>query len=67
MQSQALNLSSLPKEYQDLVEVDKAAAYAVWKERKGVLVKADEDIKLVDEKNHGQFVAGLLKYRAIKG
>jgi len=66
MGNQVLNLSALPKEEQDLVEVDKAAAYAVWKERKGDLLKAEEDIKSVDEQYRAQFLAGLTKYRAIK-
>ncbi len=66
MGNQVLNLSALPKEEQDLIEVDKAAAYAVWKERKGDLLKAEEDIKSVDEQYHAQFLSGLTKYRAIK-
>lgn len=66
MGNQVLNLSALPKEEQDLIEVDKAAAYAVWKERKGDLLKAEEDIKSVDERYHPQLLAGLTKYRAIK-
>lgn len=66
MGNQVLNLSALPKEEQDLIEVDKAAAYAVWKERKGDLLKAEEDIKSVDEQYHAKFLAGLTKYRAIK-
>jgi len=57
----------MSKEDQDVIEVDKAAAYAVWKERKGDLAKAEEDIKSVADKYHGQFLAGLTKYRAIKG
>lgn len=67
MQDQVFNLSALPKEAQDLIEVEKAAAYAVWKERTGALAKAEEDIKSVDDKYHSQFVAGLTKYRAVKG
>lgn len=67
MQNQVFNLSALPKDEQELMEVDKAAAYAVWKERKGDLSKAEEDIKTVDERYHPQFLAGLTKYRAIKG
>lgn len=66
MGNQVLNLSALPKEEQDLIEVDKAAAYAVWKERKGDLLKAEEDIKSVDEQYQAQFLAGLTKYRPIK-
>lgn len=66
MQNRVFNLSALPKEEQELIEVDKAAAYAVWKERKGDLLKAEEDIKSVDEQYHAQFLAGLTKYRAIK-
>ncbi|MGL5307065.1 MAG: DUF3283 family protein [Aeromonas veronii] len=31
------NLCALPKEQQERVEVEKAAAYAVWKERNGQL------------------------------
>ena len=30
------------------------------------LLKAEEDIKSVDEQYHAQFLAGLTKYRAIK-
>lgn len=67
MQNRVFNLSALPKEEADLIEVDKAAAYAVWKERKGDLAKAEEDIKLVDDKYHTQFLDGLTKYRAAKG
>ena len=66
MQNRVFNLSALPKEEQELIEVDKAGAYAVWKERKGDLPKAEEDIKTVEEKYHAQFLAGLTKYRAIK-
>jgi DNA polymerase III subunit theta len=67
MQNRVFNLSALSKEGSDLIEVDKAAAYAVWKERKGDLAKAEEDIKSVDDKYRAQFLAGLTKYRAIKG
>ena len=59
MQNRVFSLSALPKEESVLIEVDKAAAYAVWKERKGDLLKAEEDIKSVDEQYHAQFLAGL--------
>lgn len=37
------NLCSLPKEQQERVEVEKAAAYAVWKERNGHLASAKSE------------------------
>lgn len=37
------NLCALPKEQQERVEVEKAAAYAVWKERNGYLASAESE------------------------
>ncbi len=37
------NLCALPKEQQERVEVEKAAAYAVWKERNGHLASAESE------------------------
>ncbi|MFM5019991.1 DUF3283 family protein [Aeromonas veronii] len=37
------NLCSLPKEQQERVEVEKAAAYAVWKEHNGHLASAKSE------------------------
>ncbi|MFM5120328.1 DUF3283 family protein, partial [Aeromonas veronii] len=34
---------ALPKEQQERVEVEKAAAYAVWKERNGYLASAESE------------------------
>ena len=39
------NLCALPKEQQERVEVEKAAAYAVWKERNGHLASAESEAK----------------------
>lgn len=41
--SMSHNLCSLPKEQQERVEVEKAAAYAVWKERNGHLTSAESE------------------------
>ncbi|RKJ87899.1 DUF3283 family protein [Aeromonas veronii] len=40
------NLCALPKEQQERVEVEKAAAYAVWKERNGHLASAESEASL---------------------
>ncbi|MFZ5381346.1 DUF3283 family protein, partial [Aeromonas hydrophila] len=37
------SLCALPKEQQERVEVEKAAAYAVWKERNGHLASAESE------------------------
>ncbi|WP_367776569.1 DUF3283 family protein [Aeromonas hydrophila] len=37
------NLCALPKEQQERLEVEKAAAYAVWKERNGYLASAESE------------------------
>jgi DNA polymerase-3 subunit theta len=39
----SLNLCTLPQEQQEQVEVEKAAAYAVWKERNGHLANAESE------------------------
>ena len=41
--SMSHNLCALPKEQQERVEVEKAAAYAVWKERNGHLASAESE------------------------
>lgn len=41
--SMSNHLCALPKEQQERVEVEKAAAYAVWKERNGHLASAKSE------------------------
>ncbi|GAA4493532.1 DUF3283 family protein [Pseudaeromonas paramecii] len=59
-----MNLCDLPEEEQALIETDKAAAYAVWKERKGDHAKAEEDLKTIPEPLHATFLDAVKKYRS---
>lgn len=57
------NISSLPVDEQEKIEVDKAASYAVWKERNGHLASAELDVESIDSKWRELFLASIEKYR----
>ena len=57
------NISALPVEEQEKIEVDKAAAYAVWKQRNGDLASAELDVESVDPKWRELFLSSIEKYR----
>ena len=51
----SFNLCTLPKEEQEKVEVEKAAAYAVWKER-------NPEIRLPAESEAGNYMGEMQAY-----
>jgi len=59
----SINLCNLPAEQQELIEVDKAAAYAVWKERNGKLATAELDSSAFSGHQLEAFTQALTKYR----
>ena len=60
----SFNLCDLPREEKALIEVDKAAAYAVWKERNGKLATAELDSSAFTGYQLEVFTKALAKYRA---
>ncbi|WP_440893685.1 DUF3283 family protein [Aeromonas dhakensis] len=60
----SFNLCDLPPEEKALIEVDKAAAYAVWKERNGKLATAELDSSAFTGHQLEVFTKSLVKYRA---
>lgn len=60
----SFNLCDLPREEKALIEVDKAAAYAVWKERNGKLATAELDSSAFTGHQLEVFTKALVKYRA---
>ncbi len=60
----SFNLCDLPPEEKALIEVDKAAAYAVWKERNGKLATAELDSSAFSDHQLEVFTKALVKYRA---
>ncbi|WP_447830029.1 DUF3283 family protein [Aeromonas salmonicida] len=60
----SFNLCDLPPEEKALIEVDKAAAYAVWKERNGKLATAELDSSAFTGQQLEVFTKALVKYRA---
>lgn len=59
----SFNLCDLPREEKALIEVDKAAAYAVWKERNGKLATAELDCSAFTGHQLEVFTKALAKYR----
>ncbi|MDM5066006.1 DUF3283 family protein [Aeromonas salmonicida] len=59
----SFNLCDLPPEEKALIEVDKAAAYAVWKERNGKLATAELDSSAFTGHQLEVFTKALAKYR----
>ncbi len=59
----SLNLCNLPPAEKALIEVDKAAAYAVWKERNGHLATAELDSSPFKGHELEVFTKALAKYR----
>lgn len=59
----SFNLCDLPREEKALIEVDKAAAYAVWKERNGKLATAELDSSAFKSHELEAFTQALAKYR----
>ena len=59
----SFNLCDLPPEEKALIEVDKAAAYAVWKERNGKLATAELDSSSFIGHQLEVFTKALVKYR----
>lgn len=59
----SFNLCDLPPEEKALIEVDKAAAYAVWKERNGKLATAELDSSSFTGHQLEAFTKALAKYR----
>lgn len=57
------NLCDLPPEEKAQIEVDKAAAYAVWKERNGNLATAELDSGAFKGHELEVFTQALAKYR----
>lgn len=60
----SFNLCNLPPAEKALIEVDKAAAYAVWKERNGKLATAELDSSAFKDHELEVFTKALAKYRA---
>lgn len=60
----SFNLCNLPPAEKALIEVDKAAAYAVWKERNGKLATAELDSSSFKDHELEVFTKALAKYRA---
>jgi DNA polymerase III subunit theta len=60
----SFNLCDLLPDDKALIEVDKAAAYAVWKERNGQLAKAEMDGGAFKDHHMEVFIKALAKYRA---
>lgn len=60
----SFNLCNLPPAEKALIEVDKAAAYAVWKERNGHLATAELDSSAFKDHELEVFTKALAKYRA---
>ena len=58
------NLCDLPPDQKELIEVDKAAAYAVGKERNGKLPSAEMDGVAFTGHQLDVFSKALAKYRA---
>jgi len=61
----SFNISSYPVDEQEQIEVDKAAAYAVWKERQGELNSAELDVETINPKWRELFLSGVEKYRKL--
>lgn len=57
------NLCTLPKEQQERGEVEKAAAYAVWKERNGHLATAESESSLHKGELGSYFLEQVGKYK----
>ncbi|HDZ8929243.1 TPA: DUF3283 family protein [Aeromonas dhakensis] len=60
----SFNLCKLPPAEKALIEVDKTAAYAVWKERNGKLATAELDSSAFTGHQLEVFTKALAKYRA---
>lgn len=60
----SFNLCNLPPAEKELIEVDKAAAYALWKERNGHLATAELDSNAFKGYQLEAFTKALAKYRA---
>ncbi|WP_429102248.1 DUF3283 family protein [Aeromonas rivipollensis] len=60
----SFNLCDLSPEQKELIEVDKAAAYAVWKERNGKLPSAEMGGVAFTGHQLEVFTKALVKYRA---
>ena len=61
--SMSHNLCALPKEQQERVEVEKAAAYAVWKERNGHLASAESEASLHKGELGSYFLEQVSRYK----
>lgn len=59
----SLNLCSLPREQQDRIEVEKAAAYAVWKERNGLLASAESEAAQHKDELSRYFLEQVARYK----
>ena len=60
----SFNRCNLPPAEKALIEVDKAAAYAVWKERNGKLATAELDSSAFKGHELEVFTQALAKYRS---
>ncbi|HHQ4690150.1 DUF3283 family protein [Aeromonas veronii] len=60
------NLCALPKEQQERVEVEKAAAYAVWKERNGHLGSAESEARQHKGELGSYFLEQVAKYKKLR-
>ncbi|MFM5724505.1 DUF3283 family protein [Aeromonas allosaccharophila] len=61
--SMSHNLCALPKEQQERAEVEKAAAYAVWKERNGHLASAESEASLHKGELGSYFLEQVSRYK----
>lgn len=61
----SFNLCALPKEQQEKIEVEKAASYAVWKERNGD-PKAESAAGGYQGEMQAYFLQQVERYRKVK-
>lgn len=57
------NLCALPKEQQERVEVEKAAAHAVWKEHNSYLASAESEASLHKGELSSYFLEQVSRYK----
>lgn len=57
------DLCALPKEQQERVEVEKAAAYAVWKESNGHLASAESEASQHQGELNSYFLEQVARYK----
>ena len=63
----SFNICSLPPEQQELVEVEKAAAYAVWKERNpDIKTPAESEASNYKGEMQAYFLQQVERYRKMK-